>query len=87
MSGGCPGWTDISGIYILTGVVLRGQRLDTVHAGKIKTLPLRSVSLRGAARTMSMCHRREKIELASSLYLPRRETNTRSRCLAGAEYY
>lgn len=48
---------------------------------------LRSVFAHVAACIMSMCHRRERIELASSLYLPRRETNTRSRCLAGAEYY
>lgn len=80
---GCPEWTDIRGIYILTGVVL--PKDYTVHVKKKQLF--RSIFVHSGACIMSMCHRRERIELASSLYLPRRETNTRSRCLAGAEYY
>lgn len=78
---GCPEWLDIRGIYILTGVALR-----TVYSVHV-FFKNNSLYVHVGACVMSMCQRRERIKLASSLYLPRRETNTRSRCLAGAEYY
>lgn len=77
----CPEWTDIRGIYISTDValsisysvhVLGRNNYWCIHVG---------------ACVMSMCPRRERIKVASGLYLPRRGANTRSRCLAGAEYY
>lgn len=77
-------WIDIRGIYISTGVVRPKHYAVRVSR---EPIPLNVFQVHGGARVMPMCHHRGRIELASSLYLPRRETNTRSRCLAGAEYY
>lgn len=82
-SGTGPGRTDRrqEGNYALKGVLLRQD--DTEHILKTHWM---CDGLGVCA--MPVCHRRERTEVASSgLYLPRRETNTRSRCLTGVEYY
>lgn len=82
---GCPEWIDIRGIYILTGVVLPKATRSTPKTSYSPSMRVHAVG--ASSPIMPMCQRLERIELSSALYLPRRETNTRSRCLAGAGYY